>query len=74
MLYNQLYLSGVLRTYLANLNEQAQNRMELLIGQKKSTGGLTENLKQHDQLVWVGMMKNIRNHAEEIIISEMICH
>ena len=69
---NDLCLSGKLWTYLADLNEQAQNRLELIIEQMKAAEGVTENMKQHDQMAWVGAMNSIRNRAEEIILSEMI--
>ena len=38
----------------------------------KSTEGVTERMKQHDQMAWVGAMNSIRNRAEEIILREMI--
>lgn len=64
--FNDLCLSGELWTYLADLNEQTQSRLELIIGQMKATEGVTESLKQHDQMEWVEAMKIIRNRAEEI--------
>ncbi len=73
-LYSQLCLSGKFWTYLADLNEQAQNRLELIIEQMKSVEGVTEDLKQHNQMAWVGMMNSIRSRAEKIIVSEIIYH
>lgn len=64
--FNDLCLSGELWTYLADLNEQTQSRLELIIGQMKATEGVTESLKQHDQMEWVEAMKSTRNRAEEI--------
>ena len=73
--FNDLVLSGELWTCLADLNEQAQNRLELIIEQMKAAEGVTEGMKQHDQMAWVGAMNSIRNRAEEIIKHEMIyCH
>ena len=66
--FNDLCLSGELWTYLANLNEQAQ----ILIEQMKAAEGVTEGMKQHDQMAWVGAMNSIRNRAEEIILREMV--
>ena len=57
---------------MADLNEQAQNRFELIIEQMKATEGVTEGMKATDQMAWVGAMNNIRNRAEEIILREMI--
>ena len=70
--YNELLLSGKLWTYLADLNEQAQNRLHCIIAQMKEVEGITEELKARDQLTWVGAMNSIRNRAEEVIRSEMI--
>ena len=54
------------------LNEQAQNRLEVIIDQMKASEGVTEELKAADQMEWVGAMNSIRNRAEEIILREMI--
>ena len=70
--YNCLLLSGELRTYLADLNEQAQDRLERMIDQMKMAEGVTEELKAADPMAWVGAMNNIRNRAEEIILQELI--
>ena len=70
--FNDLCLSGELWTYLADLNEQAQSRFELIIEQMKDSEGVTEGMKQHDQMEWVGAMNGIRNRAEEIVLHEMI--
>lgn len=65
--YNELILSGKLWTYLADLNEQAQERMNCLINQMKAAENITEELKAHDLMAWAGTMNNIRNRAEEIV-------
>ena len=70
--YSSLILTGKLWTYLADLNEQAEERLGLIIEQMKTTEGVTEELKARNQLEWVGRMNNIRNRAEEIINSELI--
>ncbi|OUO80041.1 TnpV protein [Flavonifractor plautii] len=70
--YSSLILTGKLWTYLADLNEQAEERLDLIIEQMKSAEGVTEELKARNQLEWVGRMNNIRNRAEEIINSELI--
>ena len=70
--YSSLILTGKLWTYLADLNEQAEERLDLIIEQMKAAEGVTEELKARNQLEWVGRMNNIRNQAEEIINSEMI--
>ena len=70
--YTNLITEGTLWTYLADLNEQARDRMEWIIEQMKESEGVTETLKAADQLAWVGAMNSIRNRAEEIIREEMI--
>ena len=72
ILFNDLVLSDRLWTYLADLNEQAQDRLSLIIEQMKASEGVTEELKAADQMAWVGAMSSIRNRAEEIILREMI--
>ena len=72
ILFNDLILSGRLWTYLADLNEQAQERLSLIIEQMKETEVVTEEMKAADQMEWVGAMNSIRNRAEEIILREMI--
>lgn len=70
--YSYLLLSGKLWTYLADLNEQAQERMECMITQMKATESVTEELKARDPMAWVEAMNRIRSWAEEIILREMI--
>ena len=71
--FDELCLTGELWIYLANLNEQAQNRLELIIEQMKTSEGVTGELKATNKMAWVGAMNNIRNRAEEILKSELIC-
>ena len=70
--FSSLILTGKLWTYLADLNEQAEERLDLIIEQMKAAEEVTEELKARNQLEWVGRMNNIRNRAEEIINSELI--
>ena len=70
--YNVLILSGKLWTYLADLNEQAQARFEIIVDQMKAAESVTEDWKRRDWLGWVQAMNSIRSRAEEIICSEMI--
>ena len=70
--YTELTFSGRMGTYLADINEQAQERMELIIEQMKEAEGVTEDLKRRDQMGWVGAMNGIRNRAEEIVLTEIV--
>ena len=70
--YNCLLLSGKLWTYLADLNEQTQDRLERIIDQMKVSEEISEALKASDPMAWVQHMNNICARAEEIIRKEMI--
>ena len=72
LLLNHLILTGRLHTYLADLNEQAQNRYRLIIKQMATAEGVTEDLKRQSQWEWVRAMNSIINRAEENIKCELI--
>ena len=72
MMFNDLVLEGQLWTYLADLNEQAQERLSLIVEQMKVAEGVTEELKASDQMDWVRAMNSIRNRAEEIVLNEIV--
>ena len=72
IIFNDLVLSGQLWTHLADLNEQAQERLSLMVEQMQQAEGVTEEMKAVDQMAWVGAMNSIRNRAEEVILREMI--
>ena len=72
MIFNDLVLTGRLWTYLADLNEQAQNRLQFIIRQMQEMENVTDELKAHDQMTWVRAMNNIYNRAEEIVIYELV--
>jgi len=71
-LYCSLLLSGKLWTHLADVNEQAQERLDLIMEQMKAAEGVTEELKARNQLAWVQHMNSIRSRAEEIIYAELV--
>lgn len=70
--YNNLVLSGRLYSYLADIDTQARNKLDLLVTQLAEKEGINENLKEQDQLAWVRAMNNIRSRAEEIVLNELI--
>ena len=72
VVFNQLVLSGNLWTYLADINEQAQQRIDVLIRQMKNVEGVTEELKKTNQMEWVRLMNGIRNRSEEAVLSEIV--
>ena len=71
-LYCSLLLSGKLWTHLADVDEQAQERLDLIMEQMKAAEGVTEELKAQNQLAWVRHMNSIRSRAEEIIYAELV--
>ena len=72
VMFDDLVLTGRLWTYLADLNEQAENRLQLMIQQMQEAEAVTEVLKASNQLAWVQAMNSIRNRAEEILREELI--
>ena len=70
--FNNLVLSGNLWTYLADLNEQAQERLDRIMQQMKEAEGVTEAMKATDPMAWVQRMNSIAVRAEEIVREELI--
>ena len=70
--YITLFTSGRLNNYLADIDRQAQERMERLTEQMKQAQGITEQLKAENALEWVGRMNNTRACAKEIVEKEII--
>ena len=70
--YITLLTSGRLNSYLADIEEQAQERFERIVEQMKQAQGITEQLKADDTLKWIGRMSNIQTCAREIVDNEMI--
>ena len=70
--YITLFTSGRLNNYLADIDRQAQERMERLTEQMKRVQGITEQLKAENALEWTQRMNNIRVCAKEIVEKEII--
>ena len=70
--YLNLLTSGRLNDYLADIEEQAQERFERVVEQMKQAHGITEQLKAENQMEWVARMNNIQTCAREIVDKEMI--
>ena len=70
--FNQLVLSGNLWIYLADINEQAQQRMDVLVKQMMVAEGVTEELKDRDQMGWVQTTETIQTIAEWIALNELV--
>lgn len=72
LLYSTMLLGGRLDDHLHEIDLVAQKRMERLIQQMAETAGITEELKAHDPMRWVGEMNAIKARAEEMILEELI--
>ena len=70
--YTIMFINGTLNKHLKEIQETALQRVEVIIEQLKEKNYLTEEMKNTDQLYWVGMMNNFRNTAEEIVLNELI--
>jgi len=71
-LYTNLLTTGKLNQHLDEIDEACEERMELLTQQMAKREDVTEALKADDQMEWVRRMNNIRNRAEEIVLSELV--
>ena len=71
-IYAGLLLSGKLNSYLAKIDIQAHDMLELLTKQMAEKQGINEQLKSNDQMAWVGVMNCIKACAEEIVFKEIV--
>ena len=72
VLYHAMILDGTLWNHLAKVDKICKERMDVLILGMKEKWGITEDLKAHDPMAWVGAMNNIHNAVEEILFAEVI--
>lgn len=71
-MYSCLLLTARLDSHLPDVNEQAQERFELIEAQMRSAEGVTEDLKAQNPMEWVRRANNIRNRAQEIVLNELV--
>ena len=71
-MYSCLLLTARLDSHLSDVNEQAQERFELIEAQMRSAEGVTEDLKAQNPMEWVRRANNIRNRAQEIVLNELV--
>ena len=72
VLYSELLISGKLNDYLADLNEQAEELFSRLVKQLAEKEGVTEAIKEENQMLWVQRMNNIRSAAMESVANDLI--
>lgn len=71
-IYQAMLLSGKLKEHLLMLREQAETQFDLLVKQMAEREGVTEHLKEENQMLWVQRMNNIRERAEEIVRATLL--
>ena len=69
---NVMRLNGTLEQYLKDIDKDAQDMFDKLTKQLADSEGINEELKSANEIEWIRSMNNIRNRAEEIVLSEMI--
>ncbi len=70
--YTIMFVNGTLNKHLKEIQETAEDRIDLIIEQLKEQNNITEEMKNTDQLYWVSMMNNFKSTAEEIVLNELI--
>ena len=72
VLYTNLLTSGKLNSYLADIDEQAEDMFSRLVKQIAEREGVTEQLKADNQMDRVAQMNNIHSRATEKVRAEII--
>jgi len=70
--YTSLLLTGRLWKHLAEIDAACNERMDVLVSAMAKREGVTEALKAHNQMAWVGKMNNIYDRAREIVLNEFV--
>ncbi len=71
-IYSGMLMTGRLKAHCLEIQKQAEERMDFLTEQMAKAEGVNEELKASDQMRWVAMMNNIRNSAEEVVLTELV--
>ena len=72
VMYSLYMLEDRPTEHLNAVDDEAQERMDILMCQMMEKQGITEELKARDQMEWVGAVNNIRNATEEIVLKELV--
>ncbi len=72
VLFSGLWLSGEINGYIEQIDRNAEEMFSQLVKQLAESEGVTEQLKADNQMLWIQRMNNIRNRAEEIVLSEVV--
>ena len=71
-LYFDLLVNDNLNEYLHNIDTTVMEKVQKLITELAQKENINEQLKENNQMLWIGKMNNIKNIAEEIILKEYI--
>ena len=71
-IYSGMLMSGKLNPHLEEIDRTADEMLERLMDQMATSEGVTEMMKAENQMEWIARMNNIRNRAEETILSQLI--
>ena len=71
-MYSLYMLEDRLTEHLNAVDDETQEKMDILVSQMMEKQGITEELKARDQMEWVRAVNNIRNAAEEIVLRELV--
>ena len=72
VLWSSLLLSEKLYPHLREIEEAANNRLELMMPELMKSAGVTEELKASDPMKWAGLMNTLKAQAEEVILTELV--
>ena len=72
VLFTTLLTQGKLYQHCAEIENQARNMLDTLVEQMKVSEGVTEQLKEENQLEWVQRMNNLQQRAREVVLNELI--
>ena len=72
VMYSLYMLEDRLTEHLNTVDDEAQERMDILVSQMMEKQAITEELKAYDHMEWVRAVNNIRNAAEEIVLKELV--
>ena len=70
--FTVMLLNETLWPHLMEIQQQAEERLDLLMEQMAKEQGVTEELKASDQMLWVQKMNNIKAAAEEVVLAEIV--
>ena len=71
-IYSGMLMNGTVNSHLEEIDQMADEMLERLMDQIAQAEGVTETMKAQNQMEWVARMNNIRNRAEETILSQLI--